>query len=181
VAQIAALESKTADLLKQAQAHVDAHKALKAEYDAIVLKVTAGVPVTQAVIDQLATLAPALIAAEAKVNADVQAVKDLAAAREKAAADGLKWYWQIPWAAIITGAAGLAVGRYPLAKGAIQAAGAVGTTLVKAIRDYNALPDTSPLEIKQVVATQALADGNADALHALVQTLDPTPACPPKA
>lgn len=172
-AKVVALEAQVKDLagkLVEAKAIYDK---FKAEYDAIKMQTDAGVPLTTAMAAKLSEIAPKLVEASTTIRDVYSRYQAVEKNRQEAADAGAKWYWQIPWEAVI-GAVGGAAGLYfAKARPAIGAAQAVAGTLVTAIRDYNTLPDSDPREIKDVVLETALKAGTSEAVHALAQKLDP--------
>jgi hypothetical protein len=172
-AKVRALESEAKLLSDKLLAATTSYEKLVNEYTAIKLKVDAGVPLTAAAAARLEALAPALVDG-AKAVKDIYAQYQSTAQKKQEAADaGAKWYWQIPWEAIIGAAAGAAGLYFAKARPAIAAAQGVAGVLVTAIRDYNTLPESDPREIKDVVLETALAAGNSGAVHALTQQIDP--------
>ena len=172
-ARVRALESDAKVLTDRLIAAKASYDKLKDEYTAIKMQVDAGVPLTEAAAARLKTLAPALVEASGAVK-DIFAQYQATVQKQQDAADaGAKWYWRVPWEAIIGAVAGAAGLYFAKARPAIAAAQGVAGTLVTAIRDYNTLPESDPREIKDVVLETALAAGNSGAVHALAQKIDP--------
>lgn len=172
-AKIEAQDAQIKALGSQLVAAKAVYDRLMDEYRAIKMQVDAGVPVTQAMKDRLTEITPKLIEASGVVKNIFERYQAVDQNRKEIAAAGVKWYWQIPWTAIISAVGGAAGLYFAKSKPAIQAAQGLASTLVTAIKDYNTLPDSDPREIKDVVLETALAQGTADKIHALAQELDP--------